>query len=100
MDMTRALPIALIALALSVGASFAVPPEACVDNAMSSIDHHSLSQYTLADPANVTGGARNHSCSTIFVTGVMLTTAGQVLGFPALTAIGMYLTFQSTTICI
>jgi hypothetical protein len=98
--MRKALPIALIALALSVGATFAVPPEGFMDNATSSIDHHGLSQYTLADPANVTGGARSHTCSTIFVTGVMLTTAGQVLGFPALTAIGMYLTFQSTTICI
>lgn len=96
----RALPIAFIALVLSVSASFAVPPEAFVENATSTIDQDGLSQYTLTDPARVTGGAPNQSCSGTFVTGAMLMTAGQVFGYPILTAIGAHLIYISGSVCM
>ena len=97
--MKRALPIALIALVLSVSASFAAPPGAFGENATSTIDQDGLSQYTFTDPARVTGGARSNSCGGTFVAGEMLTTAGLVLGYPALIGAGAYLIFLSRTVC-
>ncbi len=98
--MTRFSAIALIALVLNVGASFAIPPDAVTAGGPSTIGHDGLDRFTATDLTSVVGGARRHSCRTNSVAGAVFTTAGQVVGSPVLTAIGMYLTFQSMTICM
>ncbi len=98
--MTRVLAIASIALVLSVGASFAMPPDAVMAGSTSTIGHDGLDRLTATDLTRVAGGARSHSCRTNSVAGALLTAAGQALGSPVLTAVGMHLTFQSMTICV
>ena len=98
--MTRFLATASIALVLSVGASFATPPDAVMAGGTSTIGHDGLDQLTVTDLTRVAGGARRHSCRTDSVAGAVLTAAGQALGSPFLTAVGMHLTFRSMTICV
>ena len=98
--MTRFSAIALIALVLNVGASFAIPPDAAMAGGTSTIGHDGLDRLTATDLTSVAGGARSHSCRTDSVAGALLTVAGQVLGNPVLTLVGMRLTFRSVTICV
>ena len=98
--MTRFPAIALIALILSVGTSFAVPPDTVMAGNTPVIGHDGLDRLTATDLMSVAGGARSHSCRTDSVAGALLTGAGQALGSPALTAVGMLLTLRSVTICV
>ena len=98
--MTRFSAIALIALVLNVGASFAKPPDAVMAGGTSTISHDGLNRLTVTDLTSVAGGARSHSCRANSVAGALFTAAGQALGSPILTTVGMYLTFQSMTICV
>ncbi len=98
--MRTVLRIALIALVLSVGASFAAPPETFPANGASISGHDGLSQQTATDLANLVGGTLNHSCTTSFLLGFNLVSAGQILGLPVLTAAGNYLIYLSITRCV
>ncbi len=98
--MTRFLTIALIFLALSVTASFAVPPDTVMAGNTPVIGHDGLDRLTATDLTSVAGGARSHSCRTDSVAGALLTVAGHALGSPVLTLVGMRLTIRSVTICV
>lgn len=98
-DMTRTLSIALIALVASVGAAFAMTPDAFMTDARSNIDHELPSQYALADRASVIMGARIHDCNTDLLMGAMIAAVGEASDVPVLTAIGMYLTIRGMTMC-
>ncbi len=98
--MTRFSAIASIVLVLSVGASFAVAPDAPMAGGTSTTGHDGLDRLPATDLTSVVGGARRHSCRTDSVAGALLTAAGAALGSPFLTAVGMHLTFRSMTICV
>ena len=98
--MNEVLSVTLSTLMLLAGAALAEPPPAELAGTATVTVPDNLSPQAVADLTSVAGGERSHSCRANSVAGVMLTTAGQVLGFPTLTAIGTYLTIQSMTICI
>ncbi|MCY3970093.1 MAG: hypothetical protein OXG74_09170 [Acidobacteria bacterium] len=98
--MRQALPLALIALALSVGVSLAEPPDAVIAGSTTINGHDSPSQHMVTDLTSAFGGARSHSCRVNSVAGAILTAAGSATGIPTLVRIGMVFTAHSQTICL
>lgn len=98
--MRQALPVALIAIVLSVGVSLAEPPDTVTAGNTTITGHESPSQDTVTDLPSLLGGARGHSCRVNTVAGAILTVAGSATGNPTLVRIGMVLTAHGLTICV
>ena len=98
--MRQALPVALIAIALSVGVSLAEPPDAVIAGNTTINGHDSPSQHPLTDLPSVSGGARSHSCRVNSVAGAILAAAGSATGNPTLVRIGTVFAAYSQTICL
>ncbi len=97
--MKRTLTVALIALVLSISASFAEPllMKSADNTAISG--HDGFDRESVTDLTTLVGGERSHSCRTNSVAGAVLTATGLVLGSRWLAAIGTGLILQSETVC-
>ena len=98
--MRKALPVALIAIVLSVGVALAEPPDAATAAPTTINGHDRPNQHTVTDLTSALGGARSHSCRVNSVAGAILTAAGSATGIPTLVRIGMVFTAHSLTICL
>ena len=97
--MKKTLLVALFGPVLLAGAATTAPSPAGLAGSATVASHGGLNQQAVADPANVTGAARSHSCRSSSVAGALLTAAGLGSGSHWLTALGMRLTLLSETIC-
>ncbi|MCY3963891.1 MAG: hypothetical protein OXG83_02535 [Acidobacteria bacterium] len=98
--MRKALPVALLAMVLSVGVSLAEPPDAATAAPTTINGHDRPNQHTVTDLTSALGGARSHSCRVNSVAGAILTAAGSATSNPTLIRVGMVLTTHSLTICV
>lgn len=98
--MRKALPVALIALVLSVGASLAEPPDAATAASTIINGPDRPNQHTVTDLTTAVRGARSHSCRVNSVAGAILTAVGNATGNPTLVRAGVVLTTHSLTICV
>jgi len=97
--MKRTLTVALIAVVLSISASFAEPllVKSAENTAISG--HDGFDRESVTDLTTLVGGERSHSCRTNAVAGAVLTATGLVLGSRWLSVIGGHLILLSETVC-